>query len=59
MRVNEIKRIYKCGRRYIITEFLINKQNNFVVEDITEDMVSIVGFAFNVRNALRMIKNKR
>lgn len=56
MRINEIKRIYKYGRRYVITEFLINKQNNFALEDVTEDEVRMIGMSFNVREVLRMIE---
>ena len=59
MRSNIIKRIYKNGRRYIITELPVNKQNMFAIEDITEKHVRIVGFEYNVRNALRVIKEDK
>lgn len=56
-RVNEIKRVYFDEKCYAITEYLINKQNNFSVEDIDEQ--KIIGISFNVRGALRIIIRER
>lgn len=54
MRINEIKRVYKHDKCYIITEYLINGQNNFFVENKTDG--NDCGVSMNTRGALRMIE---
>lgn len=56
IRMNEVKRLYRHGCRFAITEFLINKQNNFLVEHVSEDDVVTVGVYFNMRGAYRGIE---
>lgn len=55
IRMNEVKRLYRCGCRFVITEFLINKQNNFLVEHVSEHDEVTVGVYFNMRGAYRGI----
>lgn len=59
-RLNEMKKVFKSGRRFVITEGVINKQNNFIVEDVTDENNCIIflGVSFNMRDAMRMINRE-
>lgn len=56
IRINEVKRLCRHGCRFVITEFVINKQNNFMVEQVSDFDEIQIGVYFNMRGAYRGIE---